>query len=65
MPRHFQLEIGLQQMPALVPAVIGPQTILLHVQQLRLDPVAHHELLVARKLVQLRDQLNQQVLQLR
>jgi len=41
------------------------QTILLHVQQLRLNPVAQHELLVARKLVQLRDQIDQQVLPFR
>jgi hypothetical protein len=53
-------------MPALVPAVIGPQTILLHVQQLHLNPVARPKLLVARKfVVQLRNQANQQVLQLR
>jgi hypothetical protein len=63
MPRHFQLQIGLQQVPALLPTVIGPQTKLLHIQQFRLNPVAQHELLVARKLVQLRDQINQQVLQ--
>ena len=55
--------IGLQEMPALFPAVIRPQAILLHVQQLRLNPVAQHKLLVARELVQLRDQVNQQVLQ--
>jgi hypothetical protein len=65
MPRHFQLQVGFQQMSALVPAVIGPQTILLHGQQLGLNPVAQHEFLVARKLVQLRDQIDQQVLQLR
>jgi hypothetical protein len=65
MPRHFQLQIGFQQMPAFVPPVIGPKTIFLHVQQLRLHPVAQHELLVTRKLVQLRDQIDQQVLQLR
>jgi hypothetical protein len=45
--------------PALVPPVVGPQTIFLHVQQLRLNPVAQHELLVARKPVQLRDQVKQ------
>jgi hypothetical protein len=41
------------------------RTILLHVQQLGLNPVAQDELLVARKLVQLRDQIDQQVLQFR
>ena len=35
------------------------------VQQLCLNPVAQHELLVARKFVQLRDQIDQQVLQFR
>jgi hypothetical protein len=41
----------------------GAQTKLLHIQRFGLNPVAQHELLVARKLVQLRDQINQQVLQ--
>jgi len=40
MPRHFQLQIGFQQMAALVPPVVGPQTIFLRVQQLRLNPVS-------------------------
>ncbi len=56
----FQLPPRNTRLPALVPAVVGPQTILLHVQQLRLNPVAQHKLLVARKLVQLRNQLDQQ-----
>ena len=41
----------------------GAQTKLLHIQQFGLNPVTQHKLLVARKLVQLRDQINQQVLQ--
>jgi N-acetylglutamate synthase-like GNAT family acetyltransferase len=43
----------------------GAQTKLLHIQQFGLNPVTQHKLLVARKLVQLRDQINQQVLQTR
>jgi hypothetical protein len=43
----------------------GAQTKLLHIQQFGLNPVTQHELLVALKLVQLRHQINQQVLQSR
>ena len=44
--------------PALDPAVVGPQTILLHIQQLVLKPVGQHELLFTQKFVQLRDQID-------
>ena len=65
MPRHFQSQIGFQQMRALGQPLLGPQTIFLHVQQLRPEPVAQHELLVARKSIQLRNLIAQQVWQLR
>lgn len=64
MARDLQPQVRLQQMPALVPAVIGPQTLLLHLQQLGLDAAAQHKLLAAVKLVQLRDHIHQQVVQL-
>jgi hypothetical protein len=42
---------------------LSDTTKFLDIQQLGLDPFARHELLVARKLVQLRNQIDQQVLQ--
>ena len=47
MPRRLQLEIGFQQMPALVPPLVSPQTIFLHVQQLGQSVVAFRHVNVA------------------
>ena len=53
---------GFSPAPSRIPLT---QAILLRGQQPGLNPAAQHELLVARKLVQLRDQIDRQVLQFR
>jgi hypothetical protein len=61
---QLEQQIGFLQVDSLLSAVIRAEATFLHVQQSGLDPVTEQELLISRELAQLRDEVEQQVVQL-
>jgi hypothetical protein len=61
---QLQQQVRFLQVFFLFTAVVGPNTALLNVEQLRLDPVGEQELLIARELSQLRNDIQQEIVQL-